>query len=192
MDNFNKALKHTLQFEGGYASDPDDSGGETFRGISRRNWPNWPGWKLIDQAKGSGLRGAAAINKAFEGDALMAELVADFYWQNFWRPFEKLGLPPSLTAKLFDTAVNTGIGGASRILQQAICVIKPGALKIDGAIGPLTLAALRNIPEADLLEAFVDQQTFYYQGIVSRRPSQAKFLNGWMRRAAWLPDEVFK
>jgi lysozyme family protein len=38
--NFESVLSHTLiEFEGGYANDKDDSGGETFAGVSRVNTP---------------------------------------------------------------------------------------------------------------------------------------------------------
>jgi len=40
MANFNQALKKTLVFEGGYVNDPDDPGGETNFGISKRAYPD--------------------------------------------------------------------------------------------------------------------------------------------------------
>ena len=83
-DHFDKALAHTLQFEGGYANDPADSGGETYKGISRNNWPSWPGWKLIDEAKVQGHRSAKAINHFFANHAAMAALISDFYNHQFW------------------------------------------------------------------------------------------------------------
>lgn len=84
---FDEALKQTLAFEGGYANDPDDRGGETFRGISRRSFPDWPGWALIDRAKREGDRSARAINARFVGDMEMEGLVARLYRENFWNPF---------------------------------------------------------------------------------------------------------
>lgn len=86
--DFGNVLGHTLQFEGGYVNDPADSGGETFRGISRQSWPDWPGWKLIDQAKTAGLKSAQAINSRFADDSQMAGLVEDFYRKNFWAPLD--------------------------------------------------------------------------------------------------------
>ena len=77
-ESFKKALEHMLKFEGGYANDPNDSGGETFRGVSRRNWPKWPGWPLIDRAKAEGCRTAKAVNARFAGDAQMDTLTAQF------------------------------------------------------------------------------------------------------------------
>lgn len=84
---FENVLSHTLGFEGGYANDPADRGGETFRGISRKSWPNWPGWALIDQVKAAGLVSASAIDRRFADDAEMEKMVTDFYRDEFWKPF---------------------------------------------------------------------------------------------------------
>ena len=192
--SFEKALKHMLEFEGGYANDPADAGGETFRGISRRNWPQWPGWPLIDEAKASGARTAKLINARFAGDAEMERLVADLYRVNFWRPFERLGLPGRLTEKLFDTAVNMGPGRAAKLLQTAINSLGPVVkLVVDGAIGPRTMDALGLIldtpaGEGRILAAYAEAQSTHYRAIVKAKPSQEKFLKGWLRRAAWVPE----
>jgi hypothetical protein len=82
----------TQGFEGGYADDPADAGGETFNGISRRSHPGWPGWALIDEAKAEAgpVKGAAlarAIDARFKGDPVMAGLLREFYKTNYWDPF---------------------------------------------------------------------------------------------------------
>lgn len=41
MAEFNIAFQKTLTHEGGYVNDPEDSGGETYKGISRNNHKNW-------------------------------------------------------------------------------------------------------------------------------------------------------
>lgn len=193
--NFNEALNHTLRFEGGYANDPDDSGGETFRGISRRNWPDWPGWQLIDRfnVKENGVITARLINAAFANDPEMEQLAAVFYQRHFWRPFESLEASGRIMAKLFDTAVNVGVAGAVKMLQRAVNRLGPiSQLAVDGAIGPKTragfdLAVSAKDGEARFLRAFCQEQESHYRRIVQRKPSQAKFLNGWLKRAAWVP-----
>jgi lysozyme family protein len=189
---------YTKKFEGGYNHDPDDAGGETFRGISRNNWPRWAGWPLIDKAKAAGAKTGDLIDARFADDTEMDVLVLDFYRDNFWRPFERLGLPGRLTGKLFDAGVNMGVGGASKLLQEAInSLINVGRpavrLAEDGAIGPRTMALLHellDLPEGQalLLAAFVTVQENYYRAIVKAKPSQKKWLNGWLKRAAWLPE----
>jgi lysozyme family protein len=79
---------HTSGFEGGYVNDPADRGGETYRGISRKSWPDWAGWALIDQAKAAGLRSASAIGRHFADDSEMDALVTEFYKNEFWEPFD--------------------------------------------------------------------------------------------------------
>ena len=51
MAIFNLAYKKLEVAEGGYVNDPDDKGGETYKGISRKANPNWAGWISIDQIK---------------------------------------------------------------------------------------------------------------------------------------------
>lgn len=190
---FEAALAHTLKFEGGYAHDPKDSGGETFRGISRKNWPRWEGWPLIDAAKMNGLKTAKALDGHFQNDGSMAHLVAHFYLINFWNPWLWLGRENSsskLWAKMFDASVNLGPGGAAKVLQRALNSL--GAkLKDDGVVGPKTRAALALAlaegGEEALVERVARKQGDYYRAIVARKPSQARFLTGWLRRAEWRP-----
>ena len=47
MAEFKKAYDKTMGHEGGYVHDPDDAGGETYKGISRRYHPGWEGWKVV-------------------------------------------------------------------------------------------------------------------------------------------------
>ena len=49
MADFNQAFDITMGHEGGYANNKLDTGGETYRGVSRNNWPDWEGWRLIDR-----------------------------------------------------------------------------------------------------------------------------------------------
>ena len=182
---FKEALKHTLEFEGGYANDPADRGGETFRGVSRKNWPGWDGWNIIDKLKFQGIKKPRDIDTVLKNDQDMAGLVADFYKRNFWEPFDRLGLPPRATAKLFDTAVNVGVGQAVKFLQQSLNDCGE-SLVVDGKIGPATQAAL--VPCTDsLVDIIAKKQAAFYRAIVAKRPDQKKFLNGWLRRAAWVP-----
>ncbi|MDR1034997.1 MAG: hypothetical protein LBT40_00015 [Deltaproteobacteria bacterium] len=39
-------MKHVEEMEGGWANNPADSGGETFRGIARNFHKSWPGWAI--------------------------------------------------------------------------------------------------------------------------------------------------
>lgn len=51
MANFDEEFKKVIVVEGGYVDDPDDIGGETYLGISRRYNPNSKMWNIIDDIK---------------------------------------------------------------------------------------------------------------------------------------------
>jgi lysozyme family protein len=44
--SFEDTMKHVEEMEGGWANNPADSGGETFRGIARNFHKSWPGWAI--------------------------------------------------------------------------------------------------------------------------------------------------
>lgn len=50
MSEFLLTYKKVLQNEGGY-NRPFRESGETYKGIDRSYFPNWPGWKIIDGYK---------------------------------------------------------------------------------------------------------------------------------------------
>ena len=51
MADFRTAYYLTMGHEGGYNNDPDDVGGETYKGIARNYHASWEGWKIVDMYK---------------------------------------------------------------------------------------------------------------------------------------------
>ena len=193
--SFENVYFYTKQFEGGYANNPNDRGGETFRGIARKSWPTWVGWDRVDQAKGALGHSAGAINGYFSGDAEMALMVENFYRQNFWSPVERLRLPERIAEKVFDIAVNCGFGAAVKMLQRALNALEPvRPLEVDGKFGRASAAVLEEIMvrydnrDHEVMEALIEQQVAHYTRIIRRDPSQKVFERGWMNRAAWRPQ----
>ena len=183
--SFDLVYPHTKKFEGGYANDPVDRGGETFRGISRRHHPAWPGWPLIDAAKRSGLISVQVIDGHFADNLEMARLVESFYHQNFYHPMLRFTDRPRPVAKLFDAGVNLGVGGAVRLAQRIV------ETTADGVIGPLTQAAAMSFfsrrGEQEFIELFCVAQIQHYLTLAKNDPSQERFINGWIRRGLWQP-----
>lgn len=170
MAEFEPALNLTLQFEGGYSNDFADLGGETYRGISRKNWPLWEGWGLVDSAKN-----VSNFPHILDSNAQLQAMVAAFYKLNYWKPayFQILSQP--VASKIFDMTVNMS-STAVKLLQTALLVT------VDGFFGAGTLSAVNAAGES-LLPAYKAKLTEHYQNIVAARPAAAKFLNGWLRRA---------
>jgi len=180
--SFSAALAAVLGFEGGYINDPDDRGGETFRGISRKNNPRWPGWSLIDAAKAAGK----TIDSFFAECPGMARLVAELYRREYYDPVARFTGCERPVDKMFEAGVNLGPAGAIKIAQRLV-----GA-RADGVIGPLTQAASATYfsrPGAEdiFIAEFCLRQLEHYLDIIIRDHSQLKFLKGWKKRAAFRP-----
>jgi lysozyme family protein len=182
---FEDVYSETKLFEGGYVNDKDDPGQETFRGISRVSWPAWEGWKLIDTVKKTLGTSAVTIDRTFENDKKMENLVDSFYKVNFWDKINPQ-IPDLLRQKIFDTMVNVGTKNAYVILQRALNTLG-AVLNVDGIIGPRTLNAIERFPIKELLLAYSKRQENYYKDLANRKPQLTKFLRAWLKRAAWLP-----
>ncbi len=191
MEAFDLALARTLANEGGYVNDPDDSGGETYRGISRVNFPGWPGWGYIDQIKAHGM-----VKREIEANADLARLGAQFYREQFWDRLAGDALPPDVAAELFDTAVNTGVHRAVLWMQQALNLLNRNATDYpdiveDGVMGPGTTRALESYLKQNttgpLLKVMNVLQGQHYIDCMRKSPTQEKYARGWLNRVAMQP-----
>lgn len=196
---FRAALEPTLEIEGVYSNDPDDRGGETYRGISRRYHPSWEGWAIIDRLKAAGELDTAAPKPE------LAEAVARFYRRTFWEPLlldellEKIPAAAAVAAELFDTAVNLGTSRAATWLQVALNTLNRNQalypdLVIDGNIGPKTLGACVMLAHRDrralaLVVKLLDvQQGAHYLALMGRSLEQEKYARGWFDRRVFVSE----
>lgn len=132
--DFERAFKRLVETtEGGYVNDPDDPGGETKYGISKRSYPH------VD-IRSLTLEGARAI-----------------YWTDFWLAGGMAALPPAVAGQVFDAAVNHGISTALRMMQRAAAVAD------DGHIGPVTRAALARMSQTDLIARFIAERLDFWR-----------------------------
>lgn len=122
MSNFKIAIVKILSSEGGYSNDPDDTGGETYRGISRKFWPKWTGWAVIDSAKKRAGFPANLKSTNILGDAVM-----NFYRFNFWDAIGGDSIKnQSISNMLVDSAVNEGIVPAIKRAQKIVSLPQTG------------------------------------------------------------------
>ena len=160
MSRFDECLKRILKHEGGYSNDPLDSGGRTNLGVTQRVWEEFVGHPVTEA----------------DMKALTPQKVGSMYKLKYWNPSYCEVLPKGLDYVVFDFAVNAGTGRSVKTLQQAIgCVA-------DGVIGPKTMAAINDANPKDLIAKFSDARADFYQGIVARKPDQARFIRGWLNR----------
>lgn len=189
MSYFEQALARVLEHEGGYVDDPADRGGETYRGIARRFHPDWPGWRIIDRARGNnGFPGSLDRN------AHLQQAVADLYRKLYWAPVggDRLS-DEALAIELMDTAVNMGVRRAARFLQEGLNLLNRNQrswpdLVVDGWVGDKTFSALdRCLRGRDgqviLLKILNTLQAERYLEIMRADPTQERFARGWLKRA---------
>jgi len=163
MADFGPAFEKMIHDEGGYqlTDIPGDRGGQTYAGIARNANPQWAGWQFIDR-------------KDF-GSA--TPLVREFYKTNFWDRIRGDQLSVQTVAEtIFNFAVNTGVGVASK-LAQVIVGVAP-----DGAIGAKTIERLNLCTEEKFIPAYALAKIQRYAAICNRDRSQSKFLLGWINR----------
>jgi lysozyme family protein len=189
MANFDESYDITLGHEGGYSNDPDDVGGETYKGVARTYYPNWAGWIIIDAAKSdpqfpNNLRGNDAL------DTMIRQFYKETYWNLFWGD----QIPNQEVAnELFDTGVNMGVGRAVKYLQKALNVLNRNQndyadVVEDGSFGMNTLGALNQYlaidDESFLLKIMNILQGMHYIDYMTKSPTQEKFARGWLKRVS--------
>lgn len=138
----------------GYVNDPDDAGGETKYGIAQN-----------------------ATRKVVRDMNLEDAMV--HYYNNYWLASNCNAMPAKLSLIHFDGCVNHGVRQAGKFLQRALGVVD------DGIVGARTLDMINSLNDAeiiDVIEHVAEQRVNFYNRIAERKPSQQKFLKGWLRR----------
>jgi lysozyme family protein len=163
--------------EGGYSNLGADKGGETYMGITKKNYPNWNGWVIIDSLKPK--QGQIIVNAQLEA------LVFDFYKTNFWDKLKCDSFNKTVAMNLCDFAINSGIQTAAKEFQNTINSLLPVGKKyliVDGQIGSLTIEAANSLNQKKLNDSLLARRKQFYKNIVNSNPSQNVFLNGWLNR----------
>ena len=86
MANFKEAFEKVVFNEGGYVNDPDDAGGETYMGISRKAHPNAIIWKHIDKITAK-YKTAKTITKYLKENKELTREIESIYKSDYWAKF---------------------------------------------------------------------------------------------------------
>ena len=136
--DWDEAINFVLEMEGGYTLDPNDPGGETKYGISKKSYPT------LD------------IKNLSRQDAV------EIYRKDFWNPCRCPDLPRPFALAVFDSAVNQGTRVAIRLMQIALGVT------VDGIIGPKTLSAAHSAQPKAIRLALAERLAAYTRLIVAK------------------------
>lgn len=150
--NFDQAFERLIAHEGGYVNHPDDPGGETNWGITKR----------------------VAMENGYSDNMryLTRDQAKNIYRTAYWNRARADQYDGAIGFQLFDAAVNHGIGNASRFLQRAVGVAD------DGVIGPLTIKAVNSMNVTDVLARFNAERLDFY----TKLSTWPTFGKGWARR----------
>lgn len=115
--------------DGGYTNDPRDPGGETKFGISKRAHPT------VDIKN------------------LTLEQATEIYRKEYWTPAGCDSIPFPNCVAVFDTAVNCGVGRATKWLKVT-----------------------------STIQAFLEQRMIHYLTIAKDNPNLKAYVGGWTNR----------
>lgn len=188
-DLFRNTTNHIIvNVEGGYSNRKVDYGGETYKGISRKHWPSWEGWVIIDRYK---------IEQNFPSilndNSELHLSVLVFYKENFWDKIKGDDLSTiseTICLKLYDQIINFGISRPSKWFQEALNLLnryerRYNNIRVDGKIGSVTMStlkkALNHNSDTRILTIMRCFQGMEYISIMRKNEAQEANI-GWIDR----------
>jgi len=158
--NFGNCVHKVLRHEGGYVNHPDDPGGITNLGVTKKVYDAWTGKEsTVDQMK-----------------ALNDEDVKPIYEENYWNKIKGDELPNGLDLCIFDFGVNAGPSRAAKMIQ------KMADTTVDGGIGPNSIKAINALVKKDGLEEVIKLYQAKRQAYYESLKHFDTFGRGWTRR----------
>lgn len=155
-----KIIAHFKKWEGGWANDPDDSGGCTMSGITIGTFRQYYGYKKTceDLMK------------------LTDEQWLHIFYKGFYNKVKADGINnDSICLLIMDMVWMSGVKTAIRRIQRCLGVMD------DGIVGPITLAAI-NQNDKYVFGQLKYMRQCWLESIVMNHPKNKKFLKGWIRR----------
>lgn len=174
---FEPAYQFLYKYEGGWANDPVDRGGETYRGISRKAWPGWQGWARVDDIK-DGRPVTPETKQLLNDDQVLKGMAKSFFKSQYW---DKYNFGAIADQSLAHIAWDWSIGTNPRMMASF-------AWKAMGRTGPaptpsevvLELAGARNA--GAIFNRFKKLRAAHHHNFVAKHPEQERFLKGWLKR----------
>ena len=171
----NKEYQHCLEMilhhEGGYVNHPDDPGGETNLGVTKKVYDAY--------CKKNGLRPKSMRD-------LEVLDVAPIYKTEYWDRVKGDDLHPALALCIFDFGVNAGTGRAAKMIQKIV------GTAVDGGIGPNSLKKI----DAYVEKHGIDKTVILYQADRQKYYEKLKhfktFGRGWTRRVNETTEAALK
>ena len=200
MARFDLFFPKLMESEGGYQNDPSDRGNYV---CADRGWAKVinnqflcpkTGKRALSIGTNYGI--AAPVLAKFlkrvpsvaQMKALNLATVKKIYKFRFWDVLKGDRIADQNVAEIFiDHSINRGRGNATKLLQKILNGLG-SKLVIDGAFGPLSLAAVNGTNAIDLYNMYRIGRIKDYENLAALVPRLRKFLNGWINRVLSFPD----
>ena len=165
-ERFLRCQQFIFEWEGLWVCDPADKGGETWRGLCRKHYPDLSVWRSRDAL-------TTDEKKTYIGlEDEIREAYACYYVDYFLPTAYKIN-DERLGFLVYNMAVNAGVSRAIKLLQRA------AGVPTDGIFGRRTSDAV-NCQKTGLLATYhAECYSYYYRIGVGKK---AKFLQGWLNR----------
>jgi len=152
MSTFDDAFTALIGNEGGYSNNPADPGGETMWGITQR------------VARAHGYTGAMKD--------LPLETAKAIAKAQYWDVYSCDKFDPRVAFQVFDAAYNGG--------HPALWLQKAVGVKMDGIIGPVTIAAVNAANPLEVIMRFISYRLSFFTAL----STWETFGRGWANRIA--------
>jgi len=187
QDVFNRVYAFTFQKEGKTSMDPNDPG-------------NWTGGKRgVGILKGTKYGISAGAYPHLDIQALTPSEAKYLFYRDYWLAPRMHQIPDhQLAMRTFDLGVNCGQGTAIRMLQRAVNTVccgsvdplraapwrqalvrtfGGGTIRVDGAIGPITLGTIKGCPYKTALQSALQGEAYkHYEKL------DPLYVPGWLER----------
>lgn len=162
MADYKKLVPFVLEHEGGVVNDPNDAGGFTNKGVTLKTFRSVYG---NDKTKND------LINIT---DEQWGHIFKTYYWDKM----KADGINSQSVANMMvDWGYNAGIGTVAKKVQNIV------GTNPDGIIGTGTLKLINSKDSKELFEQIKSARIMFYKKLAEKRPSNGKFLKGWLNRA---------
>lgn len=168
---YDRAFEYVMYNEGVYSNDPQDPGGETWYGISKRFL------KSVNIEKASFTKKEAN----------------SMYYCYFWLPAKcNLISEPRIAIKYFDMTVQFGHSCATILMQNALNELSDQKVVVDGIMRKENVDVIKKVcmesSESKLLDVLCKECKKKYLGIIANNPTMSKWRKIWLKRAERVPQ----
>lgn len=152
--------------------------GYTFMGVYQAANPKLRLWDLVTEALGAKNGNIHEASELLYNSSVARYLVEDVYKEHYWdkAKLDKVN-SQKIAEEIFVFGVNAGMRNAIRKAQKLV-----GAVS-DGIVGAKTIKALNEFDEVRFDYVFDYMEEQFYDDLIAKKPSFAKFKNGWHNRA---------